>query len=46
MKLFIIRLLLILVFYLLFTYAIHWEAALLAAFVVSYIFEPLIASKV
>jgi len=46
MKLFIIRLLLIAVLFLVFNYVIHWEPALLWAFVIAYIFEPLIASKV
>jgi hypothetical protein len=42
MRLFIIRLLLIALLWLLFTYAIHWGEALLIAYVVEYIFEPLI----
>lgn len=42
MKLFIIRLLLILVFFLLFHFVIHSEPAILWAFVATYILEPLI----
>jgi len=46
MKLFIIRLLLIAILFLLFTYVVKTEPALLWAFVVCYIIEPLIVSKV
>jgi hypothetical protein len=46
MKLFIIRILLIALLWLLFTYVIHWGEALIIAFVGEYIFEPLIVSKV
>jgi len=43
MKLFIIRLLLIALLYLLFAFVIHWEAAIVWAFVGEYVFEPLIS---
>jgi len=45
MKLFIIRLLLIAILFLLFTYVVKTEPALLWAFVVTYIIEPLVISK-
>lgn len=45
MKQFIIRLILIVLFYLLFRYAITFENPLLAAFVGCYIIEPLILEK-
>ncbi len=45
MRLFIIRALLIALLYLLFTYAVHWNEALVAAFVIEYILEPLINEK-
>jgi len=46
MKLFIIRLLLIAIFFLLFHFVGHFELAIVWAFVVCYIIEPLIVSKV
>jgi len=48
MKLFIIRLLLIAIFYLLLHLVGHYDKvfSLLAAYVITYIFEPLIVSKI
>jgi len=42
MKLFLVRLLLIALLWLLLTYVIHWPEALITAFVVEYILEPLL----
>jgi len=46
MRLFIVRLILITLLFLLFTYVIHWDLAIVWAFVVTWILEPLITSKI
>ena len=45
MKVFIIRLLLIAALYLLFRFALSWPEALLTAYVIEYILEPIIIPK-